>query len=86
VTIGIYDSSTGAKLSTYTLPAIGANGHLMFSMNAIESLSGIAPGSRPAHYIIKAETPSSGYLQHLVNNQQAGAMTVLTASCTLTAY
>jgi hypothetical protein len=88
VTLGIYDSVTGNKLSQYALSAIAANAQAVISMSTIEAAVGLSPvQSNILHYTIKIENPTSftGFLQHLVFNQKAGVVTDMTTVCSFTA-
>jgi len=82
-TLGIYDANTGAKLGTYTTASVPANGQLIVAINTIETAIGRTPTSVMYHYVIKQEGTFTGFLQHLVNNKQAGVVTDMTTACAL---
>lgn len=82
VTLGVYDARDGSKRGTYTTAAIPANGQVMVSMAAIEASVG-APTAGMFHYVILAEDPFTGFLQHLLTNAKAGVITDMTTGCAL---
>ncbi len=84
VTLGIYDARTGTKLGTYVTPAVPGNGQSTVAVSAIEAGLGQAPADGMFHYTIKAEGGFNGFLQHLVDNQQAAVITDMTTACALT--
>ncbi|MBL8629981.1 MAG: VCBS repeat-containing protein [Rhodospirillaceae bacterium] len=84
VTLGIYDATTGAKLGTYTASAVPAGGRTVLAMSTIETGANIAPSTNRYHYVVKAESTFTGFLQHLLNNVKAGVITDLTTACALT--
>jgi hypothetical protein len=82
-TLGIYDAATGARIGAYSAAGIPANGQVITTVVNMENAAGINPGSR-YHYNIKIENSGfTGFLQHLVNNQQSGVVTDMTEVCTL---
>jgi V8-like Glu-specific endopeptidase len=82
-TLGIYDAATGTRIGGYTAAGIPANGQVITTVVNMENATGINPGSR-YHYNIKIENSGfTGFLQHLVNNQQSGVTTDMTEVCTL---
>jgi hypothetical protein len=88
VTLGVYNSTTGAKLGTYTTPAIPGRGQLSLAMPTIEAGANIDPGPATSptamyHYNIKVESAFTGFLQHLVNNKTVGVITDMTTVCRL---
>jgi hypothetical protein len=86
VRVGIYRYNDGVKLGTYTTTsAVPANGQLHVSMDIIEAGAGITPQSNVPFYVVKVESPFTGFLQHLVNNQQASVLTDMTTICRLPA-
>ncbi|MCB2106293.1 MAG: hypothetical protein KDE14_01275 [Rhodobacteraceae bacterium] len=84
--IGVYDARTGEKLGTYTSPAVPANGQLFVSVATIEADIGTTPTSNRYHYVLEVENAFTGFLQHLVNNVQAGVVTDMTTACYLDGY
>ena len=82
-TLGIYDARNGAKLGTYTTPSIAANGRAAITVATIEAAANITPAEGAFHYNIRAEGGFSGFLQHLVDNQQAGVITDMTTACAI---
>jgi hypothetical protein len=83
VTLGVYDAGTGNKLGTYSAGPISAGGHIILPIKTIETGAGVTPISTRYHYVIQAEGAFNGFLQHLVNNQQAGVVTDMTTVCAL---
>ena len=83
VSLGIYDARTGTKLGTYVTAPIPANAQTSLAVTSIETAAGIIPTADMYHYIIKAEAPFGGFLQHLITNRRAGTTTDMTGVCTL---
>ena len=84
VRVGIYDSRDGTKLGAFNTPSIAANGMYMMSSLLIEGLIGRGPSdSAMYHYVFKIESPFNGFVQHLVNNLQAGVVTDMTIACAM---
>lgn len=83
VTLGIYDAATGAKLGTYATASIPAGGDVVLAVTTIEASAGIHPTSSQYHYVVKAESAFTGFMQNLVNNTQAGVITDMTTACAL---
>ncbi len=81
-TIGIYDATTGGRIGTYSAQSVPANGQAITTVVNMENAAGISPGSR-YHYILKIQNGFTGFLQHLVNNQQSGVTTDMTGVCPL---
>ena len=85
VSLGIYNETTGAKLGTYTTAPIAKSAALFVEVSDIEAQAKIKPSAGMYHYIVKVESPLTGFVQHLVENIQAGLYTDITSQCTLTA-
>jgi hypothetical protein len=85
ISLGIFDARDGSRLSTYTARALAANGQQMVTMAAMEAAASprITPGGSMYHYVIKADTSFTGYLQHVVNNTADGVVTDMTNVCRL---
>ena len=83
VTLRVYDASNGSHLGTYTSPFIAANAQFRATVATIEAAAGIVPAAGMNHYVIKAEGPFTGFLQHFVNNSLAGYNANMTAVCAL---
>ena len=83
VELGLIDPSTGIKLGTFSTDVIPANAKAFVSVSDMEAALGIEPSANMYHYIVKSESVFSGFLQHLVFNQQAGVITDMTALCRL---
>lgn len=83
-TLGIYDARNGAKLGSYATATVPANGRITVSVAAMEAATNITPTESMYHYNIRAEGGFSGYLQHLVDNQQAGVITDMSTACAIT--
>jgi hypothetical protein len=82
--LGVYDARTGTKLGNYLTPSIPVNGQAAITVAAIESGIGLTPSDGMFHYTIKSENTFSGFMQHLVDNQQAAVITDMTTACALT--
>jgi uncharacterized repeat protein (TIGR02543 family) len=81
--LGIYDARDGTKLGVYSVDNIAPNTHALVSVSAIEAQVKITPSDGMYHYVIKAEAPFSGFLQHLLNNTTAGMITDMSTYCIL---
>ena len=85
VALGVYDARDGVKLGTYTTASIAAGANAILPVATIEAGIGITPTSNMYHYVIQVEGAFIGFVQHLVNNIQAGVVTDMSTACTLTA-
>ena len=83
VTLGVYDAATGNKLGIYSAGPIPAAGEIILPIKTIETGAAMTPTPTRYHYVIQAEGAFNGFLQHLVNNQQAGVVTDMTTVCAL---
>ncbi len=83
----MYDARNGNRLGTFTSGTIDANGQKLLNVSDAEEsvFPPFNPASNMYHYVIKADSQFSGYIQLLVDNQAAGVITDMTAVCTLTA-
>ncbi len=81
--LGIYDARNGAKLGSYLIPNVAPNSSTVVPVTLIETQANVTPADGMYHYVIKAETPFTGFLQHLVNNTTAGVVTDMTTACGL---
>ena len=82
-TLTVTDPDSGNQLFTYTTPTIAANGQQIVLVSAMEQAASFAPTSDTSDYVVTVNVQFTGYLQHLVNNQQVGAFTDMTAVCSL---
>lgn len=83
VTLGIYDARDGRKLGTYAAAALPGGGQRLIDVSTIEAAARITPTAAAPHYIIKADTPFTGFLQHMVNNLRNGVVVDMTAQCAM---
>ena len=83
VSLGIYDARNGTKLGTYTTASIPSHGLVIPTVASIEAAARITPTPGLGHYVIKAESAFTGFLQHFVFNAQVGVITDMTTACTL---
>ena len=90
VSLGIYDARNGTKLGTYTTASIPSHGLVIPTVASIEAAAQIygqaariTQTSGLGHYVIKAESAFTGFLQHFVHNAQVGVITDMTTACTL---
>jgi len=86
VSLGIYDARTGNKRGTYVSPTISASGQALIEVTDIEAAINAFPTSNMYHYVVKAEGTFNGFLQHLVNNVQAGVVTDMTTACSFDGF
>lgn len=83
ISLGIYDARTGARIGTYTTGTLQPNAQKRTTMAAMENAAGLTPAPGMYHYVIKADTTFTGYLQHVVNNTSDNVVTDLTGVCRL---
>ena len=83
VTLGIYDARNGSKLGSYTTDAIPSGGLVVVTVATMETSARIARDSALGHYVVKAESTFTGFIQHLVYNQKVGVTTDMTTACSL---
>ena len=81
VILGIYNEITGAKLGTYTTASIIKGGALFLDVSAIEAKAKIRTPGGLYHYVIRIESPFTGFVQHLLENMETGLYTDLTNQC-----
>jgi hypothetical protein len=84
VDLTIYDARDGTELGTYTTASIPVDGQVLLTAADIEAEIGVTASGTMFHFNIVVENGFNGYLQQLVDNQQAGVVTDMTALCTLT--
>jgi len=78
------DARTGSILGQYTSPTlVPPYGQLVIPVSAIEAGIGLVPTAGMFHYVISRVGPFSGFLQHLVANNQVGVVTDMTTACVL---
>jgi hypothetical protein len=85
--LSVFSATTGTLLGTYVTAQIAANGQIFVPVAQIEGnldLSRATIAGTP-HYVIKASSDFTGYLQNLVTNKSVGLDTDLTAVCALAA-
>jgi cysteinyl-tRNA synthetase len=83
VTLDIYDARDGSQLGTYTTTSIPPGGQVIPLMSDIETAANIKPTSGMYHYVLKARSSFTGFLQNLVDNTQVGVITDMTTACTM---
>ena len=81
VRLEILDARDGIKLGTYVSPSLGPNAQAVVTVAQMQAAAGITPPAGAFHYVVKSETPFTGFLQHLVNNQRVGVITDMTTTC-----
>ncbi len=85
VTLGIYDASNGARLGGYVSTSIAPGGNRVVRVSDMEAQANFQPTATMFHYVIKTESAFTGFLQNLVNNIAASAITDMTTTCSLVA-
>lgn len=80
VALGIYDMRSGYRLGTYTTSAIPPRGQLTLSASALETGAHITPVAGDL-YSIKVDGTFTGFLQHVVYNQNARIMSDASTYC-----
>jgi hypothetical protein len=83
VTLALHDARTGQRLGAATTPSIAAGGHAIIAISFIEGQAQVSPAPDKYHYVVRSEGAFSGYLQHLVENTQAGVTTDMSTVCAL---
>ncbi|MDX2145390.1 MAG: DUF4185 domain-containing protein [Rhodospirillaceae bacterium] len=81
--LGVFNANNGSRLGTYTSASIPAGGQLIVPVTAIQTAINFTPNSVQYHLVVKIEGAFTGFLQHLVNNVQAGVTTDMTTVCAL---
>ena len=81
VPLGIYDARDGSKIGSYTTATIPPGAQVNLSVNTLETAAHVTPSAGEYHYVIKADQPFAGFLQHTVTNIKAGAVTDMTTIC-----
>ncbi len=83
VTLGLYDATTGSSLGSYSAGVVPARGQAVVPVLTMEAGAGVNPNGA-YHYVINSETASfEGFLQHVVNNIEAGVITDMSTACQL---
>jgi hypothetical protein len=83
VTVGVYDAKTGTKLGTYTTPSIAPGTQTATTAAAIEAGARITPSTSIKEYTMKVESPFTGTVQHILDNQAVDVLADMTAACPL---
>lgn len=85
VSLAVIDATTGTRLGTYTAHTpLKARGSKIITSAELEQGSGVRPDNRFLHYVVKAEGPFTGTIQHLMVNGRAGnVISDLTTACPL---
>jgi len=81
--LDIIDARDGHLLETFTTPVIPSNAQGRFDVAAIENAVNFQPGEGLGHYNIKLRGGFAGYLQHFIDNREAGVVTDLTTMCAM---
>jgi len=81
VTLGLYDARDDTKLGTYATTPIPGGAQAMLDVSAMETEAEVTPTAGMSHYVVRADAPFTGFLQHLVNNQRSGVITDMTTIC-----
>ncbi len=83
ISLGIYDARNGNRIGTYRTGSLQPNAQKRMTVTAMEAAASISPQPGMYHYVIKADTNFTGYLQHVVNNTSDNVVTDLTGVCRL---
>jgi V8-like Glu-specific endopeptidase len=83
ISLGIYDARNGARVGTYSTGLLQPNAQNIVSVANMEAAAQITPAAGMYHYVVKADTPFTGYLQHVINNASDGVVTDMTTVCRL---
>lgn len=84
VSLAVNDALTGSRLGTYTLNTLlKARGSKIISSAELENGSGVRPDNRFLHYVVRAEEPFTGTIQHLMVNGHSNIISDLTTVCPL---
>src|SRR5262249_22259431 len=79
----VADADTASQLFTYATPSIPANGQQILLVSDMEKAASFSPTSGTNHYVVSVNGEFTGYLQHLVNNQQTNSFVDMTTVCGL---
>jgi hypothetical protein len=80
-TLGIFDSTNGARLGTYNTASIPAAAQVQIGVTTIQTAVGLSPSSSQFHYTFVIENSFTGSIQHLVTNTRSGVITDMTTTC-----
>jgi V8-like Glu-specific endopeptidase len=83
ISLGIYDARNGNRLGTYTTGTLQPNAQKRATVSAMEAVAAISPQPGMYHYVIKADTNFTGYLQHVMTNTSDNVVTDFTGVCRL---
>ena len=81
VSAGLFNARTGARLGTFTTPSIPPGTQAAFDARTIETVARFTPTTSIKEYTVKVESTFTGTVQHIVNNQDAGALADMTPAC-----
>ena len=82
ISLGIY-SVDGVKYGEFQVFSIPPASGQMVQVDMMEEEIGLVPTGTQFHYVVKVENDFPGFLQHIVDNKQAGVLTDMTHICTL---
>ena len=82
VSLGIYAPSN-YKYGEYKILSIPPDSGRMVSVDTMEKELDLVPTENELYYVVKVENDFPGFLQHLVDNRQTGALIDMTHVCTL---
>jgi V8-like Glu-specific endopeptidase len=83
ISLGIYDARNGNRIGTYSTGTLQPNAQKRTTVSAMETAASLSPQPGMYHYVVKADTNFTGYLQHVVNNTSDNVVTDLTGVCRL---
>jgi len=83
VFLTVRDARTGDNLGTYASPLVAPYAQLTIPVATIEAGIKLTPSAGMFHYVINRVGPFTGFLQHLVTNNQVGVVTDMTTACTM---
>lgn len=85
IKLGVYDASTGTKIGTYTGVSLASRAGASIPISAIESQLLVTAVAAKPHYTIEAEAPFTGFIQHVITNNNTTMTSDFSAACTLPA-
>ncbi len=83
ISLGIFDARNGQRLGTYAVGKVQPNAQATATVLDIERIARLTPTAGMYHYVIKADTAFTGYLQHIVHNTGDGVLTDMSIMCRL---
>ncbi len=79
--ISVYDARNGTRLGGIVLPAVPPDANGYFAAADLEGVLSFSPINQYHYNLVLDGSDFEGYLQHIVDNDNAGLVTNMTAKC-----